>query len=242
MKAVERWHSNRVEAEVNLVRWGTAGTPLLIFPTAGGDFEEIERFHLVGSLQPLIDEGRVKVYSVDSLNGRTFFTGADAGRIGWMMTAFDSMIRHEVVPAIRADCQTPGVEIITAGASIGAFNALEVLCRHPEVFTAALCVSGTFDLTKWLDGPATSDFYFSSPVHYLPQLVEGELKRKLRTRFVLFTHGLGRAEDPGESWRTAAVLGAQGIPNRVDEWGPEWPHDWVTWREMFPRYVDELTR
>ena len=75
------------------------GTPLLIFPTAGGDFEEIERFHLVGSLQPLIDEGRIKVYSVDSINGRTFFTGADAGRIGWMMTAFDSMIRHEVVPA-----------------------------------------------------------------------------------------------------------------------------------------------
>ena len=30
------------------------------------------------------------------------------------------------------------------------------------------------------------------------------------------------------------VLGAQGVPNRVDEWGPEWPHDWVTWREMFP--------
>lgn len=241
MKAVERWHSDRVGAEVNLVRWGTFGTPLLIFPTAGGDFEEIERFHLVGALRPLIDEGRVKVYSVDSLNGRIFFTGADSARVGRMMSAFDSVIRHEIVPAIRADCQSASVEIITAGASIGAFNALEVLCRHPEVFSAALCVSGTFDLTKWLDGPATSDFYFSSPIHYLGELVDGDLLRTLRSRFVLFTHGLGRAEDPGESWRAAAVLGAQGIPNRVDEWGPEWHHDWVTWREMFPRYVDELT-
>jgi esterase/lipase superfamily enzyme len=242
VKAVERWYSHRVNAEVNLVRWGSFGTPLLIFPTAGGDFEEIERFHLVGALAPLIDEGRIKVYSVDSLNGRTFLTGADSNQIGWMMGAYDSMIRNEIVPAIRADCQSPSVEILTGGASIGAFNALEVLCRHPDVFSAALCVSGTFDLTKWLDGPMTTDFYFSSPVHYLNQLVEGELLRTLRKRFVLFTHGLGRAEDPSESWKAAAVLGGQGIPNRVDEWGPEWPHDWVTWREMFPKYVDELTR
>jgi esterase/lipase superfamily enzyme len=242
VKAVEKWFSGRVEMDVNLVRWGTVGTPVLIFPTAGGDFEEIERFHLVGALQELIDAGRIKVYSVDSLNGRTFFTGADSERVGWMMSAFDAMIRYEVVPAIRADCQSPSIEIISAGASIGAFNALEVLCRHPDVFSAALCVSGTYDLTKWLDGPVNSDFYFSSPVHYLGQLVEGDLLRQLRTRFVLFTHGLGRAEDPGESWRAAAALGAQGIPNRVDEWGAEWPHDWVTWREMFPHYVDELTR
>lgn len=242
MKAVERWYSPRVGQEVNLVRWGKIGTPVLIFPTAGGDFEEIERFHLVGSLQHLIDEGRVKVYSVDSLNGRAFFTGASAQEVGRMMTAFDAVIRHEVVPAIRTDCQSPSIEILTAGASIGAFNALEVLCRHPDVFSIALCVSGTFDLTRWLDGPMTPDFYYSSPLHYLPHLSDGELIRALRQRFVLFTHGLGRAEDPSESWRAAAVLGERGVPNRVDEWGVEWPHDWTTWREMFPRYVDELTR
>ncbi|MGH9894173.1 MAG: esterase family protein, partial [bacterium] len=132
MKAVERWYSPRVGQDVNLARWGTFGTPLLVFPTAGGDFEEIERFHLVRSLQPLIDEGRIKVYSVDSLNGRAFLTGGDAHEVGRMMSAFDAVIRNEVVPAIRADCQSPSIEIVTAGASIGAFNALEVLCRYPE--------------------------------------------------------------------------------------------------------------
>lgn len=240
MKATEKWYSQRVEADIRLARWGTYGTPILIFPTAGGDFEEIERFHLVGSLAEFIDAGRIKVYSTDSLNGRTFLTGADARRIGWMMNAFDAMVRHEIVPAIRTDCQTPDVEIISAGASIGAFNALAVMCRHPDVFRAALCVSGTYDLTRWLDGPMTADFYYSSPLHYLPQAPESEVLSGLRGRFALFTHGLGRAEDPSESWKAASLLGARGIPNRVDEWGPEWPHDWVTWREMFPRYVGEL--
>ena len=241
MKAVQRWHSDRLGQQVNLVRWGTYGTPVLIFPTAGGDFEEIERFHLISALDELIGAGRIKVYSVDSLNGRTFLTSDDPGYIGRIMNAFSSVIRNEVVPAIRADCRS-AIEIITAGSSIGAFNALEVLCRHPDVFSSALCVSGTFDLTKWLRGPMSSDFYFSSPIHYLPGLPNGELLSQLRQRYVLFAHGLGRAEEPGESWRAAQVLGERGIPNRVEEWGPEWPHDWTTWREMFPRFLGELTR
>lgn len=241
MKTVERWRSERVGVDFNLVRWGTFGTPVLIFPTAGGDFEEIERFHLIDALAPLLGEGRIKAYSVDSLNGRAFLTGADSRHSGWMMNAFDEAIRYEVVPAIATDCGADSIEVISAGASIGAFNALEVLCRHPEVFRAALCVSGTYDLTKWLRGHITSDFYFSSPLHYLPTLDEGEQLNQLRQRFVLFCHGQGRAEDPGESWRAASILGQKGIPNRVDEWGPEWPHDWTSWREMFPRYLDELT-
>ncbi|MGQ0848445.1 MAG: alpha/beta hydrolase-fold protein, partial [Actinomycetota bacterium] len=207
MKSVERWRSDRVGEDINLVRWGTYGTPVLIFPTAGGDHEEIERFHLVGSLEDLLEQGRIKVYSVESLNGRTFFTGADSYHAGWMMGAFDQVIYREVVPAIRADCRSAEIEIITAGASIGAFNALAALCRHPDAFSAALCVSGTYDLTRWLDGPMTRDFYFSSPVHFLPEVAEGPELEQLRRRFALFTHGLGRAEDPGESWRAASVLG-----------------------------------
>ena len=53
MKAVERWRSERLEREVTLVRWGTVGRPVLLFPTAGGDAEEIERFHMIDVLRPL---------------------------------------------------------------------------------------------------------------------------------------------------------------------------------------------
>ena len=37
----------------------------------------------------------------------------------------------------------------------------------------------------------------------------------------------------------ARVLGAQGIPNRVDNWGKATPHDWVSWRSMLPKYLAE---
>ena len=40
----------------------------------------------------------------------------------------------------------------------------------------------------------------------------------------------------------AGVLGSKGVPNRVDPWGPEHDHDWPTWRQMLPIYLDDLTR
>ena len=64
----------------------------------------------------------------------------------------------------------------------------------------------------------------------------------LRTRYILIPSGEGRAEDISESWNLANVLGRQGIPNRVDSWGPDWHHDWVTWRRMLPQILDEWTR
>ncbi|HUO82841.1 MAG TPA: alpha/beta hydrolase-fold protein [Gammaproteobacteria bacterium] len=241
MKETFRWRSERFGQQASLVRWGHYGTPVLIFPTAGGDAEEIERFHLVGALMPLIEAGRIKIYSIDSIAGRAWLTGVESPEYcSRLQNVFDAFVYHEVLPLIRHDCETAGIEVVATGASIGAFNAVASVCRHPDAFRLAIGMSGTFDLSKYLRGRVTQDFYFSSPLHYLPGL-EGPQLDMLRRRFVLLPTGEGRWEDPGESWRMAQVLGSKGVPNRVDPWGPQWDHNWVTWREMLPKYLDELS-
>lgn len=241
MKEAFRWRSQRLAQHVALVRWGHFGSPVLIFPTAGGDAEEIERFHLIGALNELIEAGRIKVYSIDSTAGRAWLTGVESPEYcSRLQNVFDAFVYKEVVPLIRRDCNSSEIEIVTAGASIGAFNALASLCRHPDAFRLAIGMSGTFDLSKYLQGRFNQDFYFSSPLHYLPGL-EGPQLDMLRRRFVVLPTGEGRWEDPGESWRMAQVLGSKGVPNRVDPWGPQWDHNWVTWREMLPKYLGELS-
>ena len=69
MKVTDSWYSERLEQPIGLARWGHYGTPVLVFPTAGGDAEEIERNGLVGACWPLIESGRVKLYSCDSVAG-----------------------------------------------------------------------------------------------------------------------------------------------------------------------------
>ena len=243
MKLATGWHSQRLGERVGVARWGTFGTPVLLFPTAGGDAEEIERFHVIDALSELIDAGRIKVFSCDSIAGRTWVReeGSEKHR-AWIQNQFHEFVARELVPAIREDCKTPDIEIIAAGASIGAFNAVAVTCRYPELFRAALGLSGTYDLTRFLsNGDMPGDFYFSSPIHFLPGLMGPQLER-LRTRLILLASGQGRAENIGESWNMAHVLGQKGVPNRVLQWGEEWNHDWPTWRRMFPLYLEELTR
>ena len=241
-KETVTWVSDRMGRELNLVRWGATGAPVLLFPTAGGDAEEIERFHMITVLSEFLKEGLVKIYSVDSLAGRAWFTEDNSsGPATRVQNQFDGALYHEVLPAIRGDCNDESIEIITAGASLGAFNALAFLCRHPDVTKAAICMSGTYGLEKFIEGPVTDDYYYCSPLHFVPDLEEeGDHLKQLRERFVLLTHGEGKAESPEEDWAVANCLGAKGIPNRVDSWGPDYPHDWVTWREMMPKYLAEL--
>lgn len=239
MKEVFRWFSPHVEQDIQLVRWGRIGTPVFLFPTAGGDAEEVERFHLIGAVMPLIEAGRIKVYSIDSIAGKAWISKQHSAEFcSYLQNMFDALIYKEIVPAIRHDCQSPDIEIIATGASIGAFNAVATVCRHPDAFKMAIAMSGTYDLSKYLEGRFIQDFYFASPLHFLPGL-EGPMLDLLRKRLILMPSGEGDYEDIGESWRMAAVLGAKGIPNRVDSWGPEWQHNWVTWRAMLPKYLAE---
>ena len=132
MKLKDSWHSERLGREVNVVRWGTVGVPFLIFPTAGGDAEEIERFLVIDTLAPYLEAGRIKIYSCDSIAGRAMLAGegtpADRMRL---LDRFLDFIGEELVPAIRSDCQSDDIGIMAGGSSIGAFNALAAICRFP---------------------------------------------------------------------------------------------------------------
>ena len=237
------WYSSRLQCDTTLARWGFSGQPVLVFPTAGGDAEEIERFKMIHVLEPLLAAGRIKIYSCDSVAGRVFFDKTHSAEHRMYVThQFHQYVKNEVVPAIRTDCKTPDIEIWTAGASFGAFHAAAVLCRWPDVFTRCLAMSGTYDLGRFFQTDHfTHDYFVSSPQHFVPSLGGYHLD-VLKTRFIDLVSGEGKAEALWESWAFANVLGRQGIPNRVDSWGPTWPHDWMTWRKMAPKILGEWVK
>ena len=240
LKVRERWFSERLGQPITVVRWGLFGTPVLVFPSAGGDAEEIERHGLVDACGSLLADGQIKLYSVDSVAGRAMVAkeGSVEHRM-WLLNQFHECVRWEVLPALRADLGGQALDVVTAGSSIGAFNAVAMLCRYPDVFGAAIGMSGTYRIERFYDEAWSQDLYFAAPLQFLPGLAGPQLDR-LRSRRVLLASGEGEWEDIGESWRMADALGAKGIPNRVDNWGPQWAHQWPTWRSMLPQYLREL--
>jgi esterase/lipase superfamily enzyme len=241
MKMRDRWYSPRLESDVTVVRWGHFGRPVIVFPTAGGDAEEVERMLLIDALGDLIEAGRIKVYSCDSIAGYAMVRGdGDAGYRAALLNGFHEFVREEMIPAIWADCRTAGADVVVSGASIGAFNAIAALCRYPEVVSHAIAMSGTFDLASFIGPGAGEALYFATPLYFLPGL-QGPALERLQHRFAVLASGEGRWENIENSWRLSEVMGQKGIPNRVDPWGPEYDHDWPTWRAMLPHYLSQVS-
>jgi esterase/lipase superfamily enzyme len=221
--------SKHVSDALRVARWGHFGTPVLLFPSAGGDFLEVERHGLIGAAESLITAGRIKLYSVDGVLARAWLvSGGEASELAPARAGFDALLAEEIVPHIRRDCLSDNIEMIAAGASLGASSALRCLCRRPEVFRAAVLLSGRFEAQ---DGAAGST---------LPQLAKGAGAQKLRQRLIQLASGEGDLECPAQSARIEQLLGARGVPARLDLWGTSYGHGFQSWQEMLPRYLAAL--
>jgi esterase/lipase superfamily enzyme len=242
-KRTETWRSSYLAQEITVARWGEDGQPVLLFPTAGGDALEIERFRMVDALAPLLRAGRIQLFSCDSVPGQCWVSDAySASHCSWVQNRFDEFLYFELAPFMR-HLASDRREILTAGASLGAFYALAAVCRHPDVFSHAVCMSGKYDLEEMLDGERMSlDFYYSSPLHVLPGLVDPAHLELLRSRFIHLVTGRGAWERPHYAMQVAGVLGERGVPHRIDDWGPRWDHDWPSWRRVLPHYLEQISR
>ena len=218
--------------------YGHFGFALLLVPTAAADYLEYERFQLLDHIKPFIESGKLKVYSIDSINNES-----------WMNNNMDprhKVIRHkqwndyvfnEVVPFIRhkTSSDTP---IITCGASFGALHSMNLFLKRPDLINGVIAMSGVYDLTEYTKGHYDDDVYFNSPMHYMPNMTDHNILEQIRrSRNIHIVTGSGNYEDPGSSGRFAKVLYDKDINYELDIWGQEWPHDWNTWRAMLPHYI-----
>ena len=208
-------------ATVRVSRWGHYGTPVLLLPSAGADFEEVERFGLVDALRGPLESGRIKVFSLDGLAAHPWLQAkASSDECARAQRAWEALVSEEVLPLIRRDCRND-VEIYVAGVAFGACSALGLACRYPDAFRGAISMSMSF----------------SMPV----QWPEGRQLTQLRQRFIEVATGEGNFERPVHSRVMAQALSSRGVPNHLDMWGRRYAHAWVTWREMLQKYVPALT-
>lgn len=238
-KEVHRWYSHRIGKEMPIAVYGHWGFPLLMFPTAAADFEEYERFHLLSVIKPWIDAGKVKVYSIDSVNNYTWMnSNLPAHERAYRHTFYDGYVMKEVIPFIWNHQGGRG-GIITTGASMGALHAMNFLLKYPQVFDGTIAMSGVYNFKQFIGNYCDSNVYFNSPSYYLPNLHDPHMLNMLRAkRHIHILTGSGDYEHPESSARMARDLWAKGIPANLDIWGNDMRHDWPTWRKMLPLYIE----
>ncbi len=232
------WYSPSLNKEMPIAVYGHYGFALLLIPTAAADYLEYERFQLMDYLKPYIEGGKVKVYSVDSINNESWMNNnMDPRQKAIRHQQWNNYIYNEVVPFIRTN-SSQETQIITCGASFGALHSMNLFLKRPDLINGVIAMSGVYELTEYTKGYWDDDVYFNSPMHYMPNLTDHNILEQIRrSGHIHILTGSGAYEDPSSGSRFAKILYDKGIWYELDVWGTEWTHDWPTWRKMLPEYL-----
>ena len=226
-----REYSPSLGRDMELLHFGHAGRPLLVFPTSMGRFYQWEDFGLVGALSDLIDAGAIQLVCVDSVDGESWYAKdrPPADRVRRHL-AYEAYLVDEVLPRM------PGPGAIACGASFGALHAVLLAVRHPRSVGGFIAMSGAYDTARWLDGYHDDETYLTNLLAFLPGLTDEAYLAPLRAQHpkVIVTG----EEDPnvGDSVKVARLLQDKGVDVDLEIWSG-WAHDWPYWTDMMRRYL-----
>lgn len=98
-KELNSWYSPSLNKEMPVATYGDYGFALLLVPTAAADYLEYERFQLMHHIAPFINEGKVKVFSIDSINNESWLNNhMDPRHKSVRHQQWNDYVFNEVVP------------------------------------------------------------------------------------------------------------------------------------------------
>ncbi len=134
-----KWWSPSLGRDMELLTFGHGGTPILAFPSSMGRYFEWEDFGMVEALTPQLENGHNQLICVDSVDAESFYNkDVDPYTRIQRHRQYERYVLDEVVPSIHA---RHGF-IITAGASFGAYHALNFVLKQPWHFGKLIAMSG----------------------------------------------------------------------------------------------------
>jgi esterase/lipase superfamily enzyme len=222
--------------------FGHSGKPVVVFPTQGGRFYEFEDYGMVNACQWFIDEGKIQLFTVDSVDKESWVNWnahpADRAR---RHNEYDHYICTEVIPFIRNHNWYSG-KYITTGCSMGAYHAPNFFFRHPDIFDTVVAMSGVVRLNMFVGDYVDDNIYFNSPLSYLPNLYDPWYIDQYRQSKIIVCVGQGAWEDPmlEDAYALRRILEEKQIPAWIDIWGNDVNHDWPWWRKMWPYFLSKL--
>jgi esterase/lipase superfamily enzyme len=230
-----KWYSSRLHRDMELMVFGHAGTPTIVFPTSQGRFFEYEDRGMVGALWQKLENGHLQLFCVDSVDSTSWYDrGVHPRQRVERHMVYESYLLEEVFPLIRLKNSRPDVAV--TGCSFGGYHAVNFALRYPDAAKYCYAMSGAYNIHQFLDGYFDNDCYFNSPLDFLPNMGDPwYLDRYRRNWFLLATGHHDFCWNDNE--RLAAIMRAKGMNHRLDVWGEGAFHDWPWWHRMAAQYL-----
>ncbi|MFZ4455176.1 MAG: esterase family protein [Bacteroidales bacterium] len=236
-----KWFSPSLQRDMELLVYGHSGARVLLFPTRTGRFYDYENWRIIDSIKHFIENGWLQVYALDSIDQESFycFWAHPQGRIERHIQ-FENYIINEVLPLSVTKNSNPF--LMAVGCSMGAFHAVNIAFRFPNLFGKVVALSGRYDLTlklgmfeDLLSGFYNDTIYYHSPSHYMYHISESELLQQIRKLDITVVCGkddvfLSNNRDFSQ------LLWNKNIHHKFYEW-EGLAHSARFWRQMLPMYL-----
>lgn len=167
------WKSPSMGKEMELLILGDGGTPVLLFPSAYGNFREWDNHGAFSLLEEQIEKGYNQFFCVDSFS--ECFLNRDIDPVSRMkrFNNYQDYIMDELLPFISEENENPF--IITAGAALGACASLLFALKYPANFRKAIGLCGYYDIRVHTENMIDDHVYFNNPAEFVPNITDNKL-------------------------------------------------------------------
>jgi esterase/lipase superfamily enzyme len=229
-----KWYSPSLGREMEMLVFGHAGLPMLVFPTSMGRFFEYEDRGMIGALHDRLEGGRLQVFCVDSVDLESWYNKrAHPGYRAYRHSQYDDYLSREVIAFIHSRNASP--ELVAHGCSFGGYHAVNFAFRHPDQATGAVSMGGAFDIHQFVHGYWDEHCYFNCPTAYVPNLSDDWYLSRIRRMKIVLAAGEWDI-CLGENTSFSGILHSKSIPHWLDIWGDQTKHDWPWWHRMAAKY------
>ncbi len=233
-RTYESWYSSALGRKMEFLWFGWSGYPVLAFPTSMGRFFQYEDTGLVGALASKIEAGYLQLVCADSVDAESWYDEfIPPSERGVRHEQYDAYLAQELVPYVRERARF--AQMGTFGCSFGAYHAANFAGRHPDIVSKAVCLSGVYDVHRFVNGYWDERDYFNSPADYIANMNGEVLTRLGHLEWVVAT---GEYDSlVADNRRFAALLAAKGLPVHAEIWPGVFGHDWPFWNEAVQRLL-----
>ena len=237
-----REYSPILDREVEFKRYGYSGKPVLVFPSQDGDCNQYESFGMIDVLSDFIEQGRIQVFCVGSVDLESWsdLNGNPRYRIEMQVKWFEH-ICYEMVPIIQYISWRS--DIIVTGCSMGGAHAGILFFRRPDLFDTLISLSGEFDARMFFGNYMDDLVYNNSVVDFLRDMPWDHPYLDLyRQKNIIICIGQGAWE--GEllpsNRELDRILCEKQVPAWFDYWGFDVAHDWPWWRIQIRYFMEHI--
>ncbi len=224
-RTYKSWKSPSLGKTTEMLIYGEQGTPVIIFPSAHGNFKEWENHNAINVLNEQIKEGYNQFFCVDSFASDSFMNEkADPLTRIMKFGQYQDFLMDELLPFISDTNSNPF--LITTGVGIGAYCALLMAFKYPTNFHKVIGICGYYDISVHLDGMTDDSIYFNNPVEFMPNLNDEKMLKLISSVDIRL---LNFKNDPTkeETRRMSDILWLKFIEHEHYVWDKETADLWT---------------